>query len=130
MPWIMRSNGSTVSYVKIGFTNNAFLLGSCHRLRFWPWCSCNIEGIFSVGWKTMKSTVNFHFFDIANETLCIAFLLNFWTLQRSFCISKLHFDTSIYIRSDFLRYMLNKSFPSNFITTFRSVKKLLQFSSI
>ena len=53
------------------------------------------------------STVDFHFFDIANQTLCIAFLLNFWTLQRSFCIGKLPFDTSIYIRPDFLRYLLD-----------------------
>ena len=53
------------------------------------------------------NAADFHFFDIANQTLCIAFLLNFWTLQRSFCISKLHIDASIYIRSDFLRYLLD-----------------------
>ena len=107
MPWIMTSNGSSAPYVKIGFKNNAFLWSSCHRLSFWTWCSCNIEGILSVGWKTMKSTVDFHFFDIANHMSCIAFLLNFWTLQRSFCIGKLPFDTSIYIRPDFLRYLLD-----------------------
>ena len=33
--------------------------------------------ILSVGWKTRKSTIDFPFFDIANQTLCIAFLLNF-----------------------------------------------------
>ena len=107
MPWIMTSNRSSVPYVKIGFTNYAFLWSSCHCLSILPWCSCNIEGILSVGWKTMKSSVDFHFFDIANQTLCIAFLLNFRTLQRSFCIRKLRFDTSIYIRSDFSRYLLD-----------------------
>ena len=55
---------------------------------FWPWCSCNIDG-------TYRRTEDFHFFDITSQTFCVAFLLNFWTLQRSFCISKLHFDTSI-----------------------------------
>ena len=107
MPWIMTSNGSSVPCMKIGFTNNAFLWSCCHRLSFWPWCSRNIEGILSVRWKTMKSTVDFHFFDIANQTLCIAFLLNFWTLQRSFCIGKLRFDTSIYNCPDFLRYLFD-----------------------
>ena len=103
----MTSNGSNVPNVKIGFTNNAFLWSSCHRLSFWPWCSCDIEGILSVGWKTMKSTVDFYFFDLVNQTLCISFLLNFWTLQRSFCINKSRLDTSIYIRSNFLRYLLD-----------------------
>ena len=133
MPWIMTSNGSSLPYLQIDFMNNAFLWSSCHRLSFWPWCSCNIEGILSDGWKTMKSSVDFHFFDIASQTLCTAFLVNFWTLQRSFCIRKLRSHTSVYIRSDFLRYLLDrkgKSFPSNFITTFQSVKKLLQFSSM
>ena len=103
----MTPNGSSVPYVKIGFTNNAFLWSSFHRLMFWPWCSCNIEGILSVGSKTMRPTEDFHFFDIANQTLCIAFLLNFWTLQRSFCIGKLGFDTSVYNCPDFLRYLFD-----------------------
>ena len=34
MPWIMTSNESSVPYRKIGFTNNAFLWSSCHRLSF------------------------------------------------------------------------------------------------
>ena len=103
----MTSNVLSVPYVKISFTNNAFLWSSCHRLMFWLWCSCNIEGILSVGRKTTKRTEDFYFFDISNQPLCIAFLLNFWTLQRSFCIGKLPFDTSIYIRPDFLRYLLD-----------------------
>ena len=89
------------------FHEQYFFWSSCHRLSFWPWCSCNIEGILSAGWKTIKSTVDFHFFDTANQKLYIAFLLNFWTLQRSFCIGKLRFDTLISIRPDFLRYLLN-----------------------
>ena len=107
MPWIMTSNGWSVPYVKIGFRNNAFCRVVVITWAFILTVAVILKGFCLVGWKTMKSTVDFHFFDIVNQTLCIAFLLNFWTLQRSFCISKLRFDTSIYSRFNFLRYLLD-----------------------